>query len=223
MFFQHSEDQGYVYSHRAIIPKKPDILESMQISEEKLQILVKKYSSKFKTFGEVWDFLQTHPDFVEKITREIDEAILLFNTYRRGKKIFQEEIPLYSSSHLKEILDDDLPSVEKMIAFIQNSQEAELLEKIIDTVSAFAFIDTLRPIEHCAAALLLGAYRSAMLVIHPYLRENNAQVASALEEMLALMAIHGQKTTIFKAVRHWYDNYAEEGFSKELSEAVQNL
>ena len=74
-----------------------------------------------------------------------------------------------------------------------------------------------------AAAVTIASYRTWMLTIHPEWKENNAQVASALEEMLAREALNGNVTNIFKATKHWIMDWKEEGMSQKLAERLISL
>lgn len=188
-----------------------------------LKPFVTKYFNDFTSSVEVWDYMQDHPMFLQETAKEIDEAVEMFNTYRKSKDNQIHNIPLQSSSYLKAILREDLPTTEKVIQMIYASGDKEMVEKIMKDISGFDFIDTLKPVEHCVAALLLGSYRCGVRILYPYIAEKNAQVASSLEEMIGLMALEKRKTKLFDALRHWYKDYEAEGFSREFSEAVQKL
>lgn len=194
----------------------------MNISGTHFDNIIQRYFSDRPDILEVWQFIRSNPNFTAEILKNIDEAITLFNAYKHENSIDPNNIPLRSAVYLKEILQEDLPSVEMLVMLIKD-QDQKVIQTMIDYIKDFGFIKTLRPMENCAGTLLLGSYRCAMRAIYPYIKGKNGQVSSSLEEMVALMAIHGQGTKLFDAVRYWYKDYEEEGFTKELSEAVSKL
>lgn len=171
----------------------------------------------------VWDFLQENPSFVIEIKEDIDKSIQLFNQYRNSNN-FRNEHLLKSSSYLKQIIIDDLPHIDNIIQKIKTPPDnLHLMNNILNIMNRFEFIEKLEPMEKCAGTLLIGAYRSAILAIYPYIKQKNGQVASSLEEMTALMAIDDHKTKLFECIKDWFDDYEEEGFTKELSVLVKNI
>lgn len=169
---------------------------------------------------EIWQYINNNFGFTIQIGKDIDKSIILFNKYKNGKKLKNEKL-LKSSLFLKKVIKNDLPSIDALITQILNDNNKEaLIDNILKEINNFTFIETMSPIESSAGTLLLGSYRSAILINYPYLKINNVQIASSLEEMIALIYLNGERTKLFDCVKSWYINYEEEGFTKELSEAV---
>lgn len=182
-----------------------------------------QYFHKRPKVIEVWQYIQNNPDFTIQIGQNINKSVSLFNTYRK-KAHFKNEELLKSSVFLKRIIKHDLPSINNLFGQIKGrSSDISLIENILKEIDHFDFIETFTPIRTCAGTLLLGSYRSAVLVLNPYLKTEKAQVASSLEEMIALIRLNGEKTMLFDCVKSWYIDYEEEGFTKELSVEIQNL
>lgn len=188
----------------------------------KMEPYIKDYFFDRLDILEVWNFIKSNPAFTLQILNDIDKAIMLFNLYRDNKIIEKQNIPLPSSHDLRKILKQDLPYVEILIENLKEEKEKTIV-KTVSYIKEFEFIKTLRPIENCAGTLLLGCYRCYIRAIFPYVVSKGGQVASSLEEMVAIMALNGEKTKLFHTVRSWYEDYQEEGFSRELSDAVKAL
>jgi hypothetical protein len=201
-------------------PTKHSVVKLIKTTVEVLNPFIKDYPR----LHPAWDYLLAHPEFATQIGDEIDAAVILFNSYRIDSEEVFFDIPLKSSVHLKGLIHDDLPAAPLLIKVIlSHEQRDEVLRNIMERVNAFEFIETMQPISTCAAALLLGSYRSAILELFPYIEMGDGQVASALEEMIATMAIKGKKTLLFEVCKEWYADYTNEGFTQELSEAVERI
>lgn len=92
-----------------------------------------------------------------------------------------------------------------------------------DKFAQFEFIDDMEPVSKLAAAGLVAAYRTYLLTTKPELEKRNVQVASTVEEMLAVIAIRGKVTALFRAIKPWIEDYKNEGFDRSLAEAVSDL
>lgn len=179
--------------------------------------LVTHFFQKRPKVLKIWKYIQNNPEFTFQIGQDVDKSVALFNIYRINN-VFNNQELLKSSVYLKQIIKKNLPTVNELFDQILNNPNNKLLiENILKEINNFDFIETLKPISACAGTLLLGSYRSAILVLYPYLKKKNVQIASSLEEMIALMDIKGEKTKLFGCLKSWYVNYKEEGFTKELS------
>jgi len=159
--------------------------------------------------------LKKNPELITLLLRELDASIDKLNRYIKTNKNKYKQI-LINSEYLRLIIpkDKSLPTVDKMIEDIRNAK------LIFKEVNRFNFINKLKSEMQIIKALILGIYRTYILIKYPYLREKNAQIASSLEEMLALMALQGINTNLFQATKHWILEYKKEGFSKDLAKRI---
>ncbi|MBI1811770.1 MAG: hypothetical protein HYR78_07570, partial [Nitrospirae bacterium] len=157
----------------------------------------------------------------------LDQAIYLFHRYVQEKPTGKlHGIPCTNADYLKHSLRGRrLPTVRDIMEDMKpdTPETRQRVDRLLKAINDFAFIDTMKPIENLAAALIVASYRTYVLQTFPDIKEQNAQVASALEEMLALMALNGQKTKLFEATKHWIADYQSEGFSPKLANAIQKL
>ena len=166
---------------------------------------------KRKHVKELMSFYQNNPDKIQHWLKELDEAIELFNS--------KENLPSYfiNAIYLKKILKIFLPSVKEVV------KENQYLRSTLEAMDNFEFFDDDWEIEKLAAACIIAFYRTFMLVSQPYLKENKVQVASAIEESLAFMALRGKRTELFQAIKFWIEDWQKEGFSELLAEKVKSL
>jgi hypothetical protein len=178
--------------------------------------LVRRY---FKNRGLVVaaaEYLQNNKDIFEKLLGELDAAIELYNKYRSGEDVgVPEGVKIKNAQFTKENWDEDLPRTGEV--------KVEQLEKVCEKFLRFEFIDTMKPVEKLARAGIVATYRTCLLVARPTLVEKNVQVASTIEEMLAVMALNGNKTELFEATKLWIEDYEGQGFDLSLAQAVKAL
>ena len=116
--------------------------------------------------------------------REIDLAVSKYNFYT-GNKI------LINTNFLKNVINvNSLPSTIEII----NNFETEKLNDFWQLFNKFEFIDETWEPSKMAAAIVIASYRTWMLVNHPDWKTRGAQIASTLEELLAIEAINGNST-----------------------------
>ena len=163
---------------------------------------------KRKHIKELIGFYQNNPAKVKLWLIELDEAIRLFN----GQSAF----PAYyiNAVYLKKIYKFPLPDTNEVIT------GEKFFQATLEEMNSFEFFDDGWEIEKLAAACVVAFYRTFMLASQPDLKENKAQVASAIEEMLALMALEGKKTELFQAIKFWIEDWQKEGFSQELASKI---
>ncbi len=157
------------------------------------------------------NYLKFHPDYLSQLLSEIDLAVQKYNQF--------DSDPLFINSTYLKTITNVLPVIED----IRANFDSKYLEKFWVLMNKFTFIDEIWKPSDMAAAVTIASYRTWMLTIHPEWKENNAQVASALEEMLAREALNGNVTNIFKATKHWIMDWKEEGMSQKLAERLISL
>ena len=187
--------------------------------------LFRKNLSDYPKIVEVCKYFLFHPDLLHEYITTIDKAIFTYHHFQRPTNDKEE---LYTNAvYLKElnpmfILPDScdvfedifvLPNKER---FINNFFEDF---RKMDNTNFFQTTETVA----LSGTLFIGAYRTYLRVRNPWIIKENVQVASIIEEMLALMALNGEKTTLFSTIKFWMMMHQEEGFSEGLASKVTNL
>ncbi|MBI5151652.1 MAG: hypothetical protein HZA34_03705 [Candidatus Pacebacteria bacterium] len=148
---------------------------------------------------------------------ELQSAINLFNQYSSDHTLTPFSPYLKNANHLSEILNGKkLPSINELSSF-----DADSTEKILALFDKFQFIKNMQDPVQLAIAIVPAFYRTALLAMQPYLLEQHAQVASAMEEMFGILALEGKETKIFHAVKHWIVQHKEENFDPRFAEKIQ--
>ncbi len=121
--------------------------------------------------------------------------------------------------------DTSLPELGEVYDQVTNvsPQSLNIINSIFYEMQQFEFVKTMSSPQQLSAALFVAFYRIYVLVTRPHLRAKNVQIASTLEEMLAVLAINHLPTNLFFATRPWVLDYETEGFSQFLAELIKNL
>lgn len=182
---------------------------SVMLSPTEFLKLVNEILGKKKHVQELIVYYQTHPEKVKPWFNELDYAINEFNHQGKFDSIF------VNANYLKTVFDKKLPTVKQLI------DQPEFFKPTLVAMNQFKFFDDDWVLDKLARASLIAFYRTFLLISQPYLKDRKAQVASAIEEMLALMALKGEKTELFSAIKFWIENWQEEGFSKALASQIK--
>lgn len=160
----------------------------------------------------------------EELFMELDEAVEMFNKYMEGKLVFDfDQTILINANTLKTILAGKMELPLAQTVFEDLLSDGKLQTAFIDEFRKFEFLVEISNTARLLACILVASYRTYMLVKYPYLKAKKAQVASALEEMFAIMTLSGKEKRMFRSTKHWIMDWKTEGFSEELSEKVANL
>lgn len=160
---------------------------------------------------ELVSYYQNNPGKIKLWLQELDQAIVLFNRQAKFS-------PLYINAiYLKSVLTNPLQSVDQVI------QQTDLFRPTLEAMNNFEFFDDKWEIESLAAACIIAFYRTFVLTTQPDLKVKKVQVASVIEEMLAMMALNGKKTELFQAIKFWLEDWENEGFSQQLAIKVKSL
>lgn len=191
-------------------------------------ILAQTRLSKHSAISSVIDYYNNNPQMLQQFLNELDQAIYLFHRYIQKKSTDNlPNVPCINADYLKlSLRGRHLPSVRDIMTEMKTdtrNKTRQRVDEVLKNLNDFAFIDTMNPVDKLAAALIVASYRTYILIVFPDLKDNHAQVASATEEMLALMALNGQKTKLLEATKHWIIDYNNEGFSPKLANAIQKL
>lgn len=168
-------------------------------------------------------FLKKNPQVISKYLAELDNAITLFNKIRKQNLNAKYDFVMLNHARKLSVYlgERELPSVKEIIKL---SRKGNFKQKdFVRLINQFSFLDTMEPPSKLAAAFSVLLYRSALLVVWEDLQKAGAMIGSTLEEMACLMAISGNRTKIFDAVKDWIVDTKEEGFSKELANKIRNL
>ena len=184
---------------------------------KELLCLFQKYLGKKGIVGEATELGKENNEAFEILMAELNSSIKLFN---RLKNEQSDDInqSLKNTKYLSTILKtQDLPPLEQAINETVDSIS------IFDELAKFEFLRKMKSRNQLLGALMLAFYRTYILVKYPCLRENKAQVASTIEEMLSLLALRGFKTNLLAASKHWILDWKGEGFDKRLAIKIKNL
>ena len=164
-----------------------------------------------KGIADAINYLKSNPNYLKQLFSEVELAVDKYNQFKFNPM-------LINAVHLKTITDT-LPGA----LGIKKIFDSKYLDNFWDLMNEFSFIDEIWKPSDMAAAVTIASYRTWMLTIHPEWKEKKAQVASALEEMLAIEALNGNVTNIFRATKHWLLDWRGEGVSQELAERIENI
>jgi hypothetical protein len=164
------------------------------------------------------EMLERKPHAIDIYANQLEEAITLFN-----KHLHDNSLPNFciNARFTQKVLKETkLPTfAESMNDLINSSWQVEFLEEL----NKFEFIDNLDDLTCLLGRLLVASYRTYLLIKHPYLRDQNVQLASTIEEMVCLITLDGNVTNLFYAIKHWIVDYEKEGFSKELAKRIEGV
>ena len=151
----------------------------------------------------------------EAIVQELNLLIDMFNA--------TEYFPLgKNATYLKSILKEQLPDYYQVLEILKDNQKT--CEKVIIEFNESKYLDEvwkLKDLGYLYINFLILIYRTTLLNHFNYLRGEQAQLSSSLEEMSALKALEGEKTKVFEATRHWINAWKEEDFSEQLFYALK--
>lgn len=166
--------------------------------------------------------IENNLEIMEGLLAELGDALNLFNEiYGTNPELFNK-FHLKNAYHLSQLIGTSgLPSVSEFLFHLQTREDLKGL--VLEEFNKFEFLDEITDERQLIGCSLVGFYRTFYLQFYPEFREKSAQIASTIEEMLAQMAIQGNKTSLFYAVKHWILDYKVEDFSEKLAEAVKQI
>jgi hypothetical protein len=180
--------------------------------------LLQQYLSTHKEVAKTIEKIRENPEILEVLLAELNAAISEFNRLKNENLI-------KNTQKLMGILEsDNLPETAIVFTDILKGKNAEKrLKKLFAEMNRFKFLDDKTSEINLLGRILIALYRTYLLQNMSELRKKGAQVASSLEEMLALMALAGFDTHLFTATKHWILDWRKEGFSKELAEKLKRI
>lgn len=200
---------------------------AMSILHDHYIRFVDRYLGARENMANPLAYLRSTPEMIDVHIGELNAAI---NRFRRLKNTGVTEYPdlLVNTEYLIDNLDtEDLPPwqevANELISSTPESPSANVHLVFEELRTSFEFIDIEDSSMKLLGTLFMALYRTYVLVTRPSLRAKRVQIASSLEEMLALLAIDGCHTQLFEAVKHWILDFENEGFSRELAHKVADL
>jgi hypothetical protein len=183
---------------------------------------IKEYLGNINNIEKMLCYLLYFPEVIGIYQAELISALSLFSRYKRNEFRYPQVDELcINAKYLSNLLSiNDLPSLYTIQKQFRLKKKSFALREVGDKLNDFDFIRTMQEPSQLSAALFLGFYRTYSLVTMPNLKIMGAQVASSLEEMLAILAIEGCPTQLFLATHHWILDYKSEGFSEILAERL---
>lgn len=183
---------------------------------------IQEYLGDKSNINKMSQYLLNFPEVIEIYQAELATALSLFSRYKKNEFRYPQIDELcINTKYLSSLLSEyELPSWYTIQVQLQLNEKSLELREAGNALRDFDFITTIQEPSRLSGALFLGFYRTYVLVVIPILKIMNAQVASSLEEMLAILAIEGCPTQLFLASRHWILDYQSEGFSELLAKKV---
>jgi len=166
----------------------------------------------------IMEKVRQNPEILAVFLGELEAAIYKFNRLKN-------ESLVKNADKLMGIMGtDDLPACAEVLKdlFLRNKSKKKQVQ-LFEEINKFKFLDDKSSELYFLERILVALYRTYLLQNISGLRGKGAQIASALEEMLAVMALNGFQTHLFRATRHWITDWKTEGFSKELAQRISKL
>jgi len=188
---------------------------------------LERYLGSRKNMLSPLTYLRDTPELIDVHAGELNAALGRFQRFRTADVAENRGLLLNSEFLAENMGDEDLPLWQEVARELTSStaeDHSTRLELVfLEVSSSFEFIDWMTSSLQLLGTLFIGFYRTYTLVTIPSLRSKGVQVASTLEEMLALLAFSGCHTQLFEAVKPWILDFRNEGFSEELARRVAAL
>jgi len=172
-------------------------------------------------------YLRDTPEIIDIHIGELNAAVNRFERFRRVDGIQYPGLLLNAEHLARNLESEDLPLWQEVAhELVTNTPEhppPDLHFTFEELRTSFEFIDQETSLLRLLGTLFMAFYRTYTLVTRPSLRSKGVQIASTLEEMLALLALDDCYTQLFEAVKHWILDFENEGFSEELARKVAAL
>lgn len=204
-------------------------------AHEPLMTFARRYISERANVAQALHELEQHPEILDRVVREVDQAINRFNQILQGGISQEDEELLVNTREVMEVLRGRLPEVsqvEKEGGFGDIRQGVTVFKQVSELMRRgeaqepeprWSFHQQIPQADRLAAALILEGYGKYSEVRFPDTRklsQGGFTVMLALEEIIALDHIRsGQFPFLFDVVREWYE--PSEGFSSQLVQFVK--
>lgn len=188
--------------------------------------LINEHLGENENIQQMLRYLTKYPEIYDIYCAELESALSLFSKLQCNPHEFPGESDiLINARYLQQILNGDkLLSRTELEGDIKKwRDEKKLWELIFSELSGFEFVNQEIEPNIFSGEFFVAFYRTCTLIKYPYIREKNGQVASSVEEMLAVFAIAGCQTQLYLSTRHWLLDYQNEGFSPLLSKRLEDI
>lgn len=188
--------------------------------------MIGEHLSKNENIRRMLLLFARYPEVYDIYCTELDSALSLFSKFQFYPNRFSGDPQLLiNANYLRQVLDgrklNSMTDLENSICKWEENRK--LWHLIFFELSEFDFLHYDYDVNKFSGAFFVAFYRTYVLNTCPDIREKNGQVASSVEEMLAILAIAGCKTQLFFATRHWLLDYEGEGFSPQLSKKILEI
>jgi hypothetical protein len=194
---------------------------------EILKVINFRLLSAIKTRGAVRDtviIVHNTPEILTAIGGEVECLILLFNRIKYADKALGNDWNLLiNADKTRRILreNEEVPLFfETCLEIFQGGKKGNI-NLLRAEIVKFGFFDKIENPFQLLYVFQIAIYRTWILIKNERLKKHGAQIASTIEEMAAILTLEGMETNIFYAVRHWIFDCEKEGFSKGLSERLE--
>lgn len=188
--------------------------------------LVNEHMGANKNVRQMLNYLSKFPEVYCIYCAELDSALSLFSKYQHFTNEFPGDVNiLVNAQMLQKILNGKnlLTRSELEYAISNWRGEIKLWHSIFSELTDFDFVNQDNSIDKFSGAFFIALYRTFVLNKYPIIRKEKGQVASSLEEMLAILALAGCQTQLYLSTRHWLLDYKSEGFSPLLSQQLASI
>ncbi len=188
--------------------------------------IIEQNLSTHESVQTILAYIRTFPEIYSLYCAELNAGLSLFSRFQFLPHEFPEETDLLiNAKHLRSILNArSLPDLETLEHDIElYNRNKQLWKSIFVELSKFDFLNERYSRNRLSGAFFVAFYRTYTLNRFPDIREKGGQVASTVEEMLAILAISGCKTQLFLSTQHWLLDYQNEGFSEALFKRLEGI
>jgi hypothetical protein len=167
--------------------------------------------------------IENAPEILLAIGGEVECLILLFNRIKYADKALGYDWDLIiNADKTRRILreNEELPLFfETCLEIFQGGKKGNI-NLLRAEIEKFGFFDKIENPFQLLYVFQIAIYRTWILIKNARLKRRGVQIASTIEEMVAILALEGIETNIFYAVRHWIFDWEKEGFSYKLAEQL---
>ncbi len=211
----HLDNKFTIFDLECKIPQ--EFVYSMDKYQVILDILQKNLGDH-KRVSVIMEIVRQNPEILVVFLGELEAAIYKFNRMKN------ESLVKNADKLMRIMGTDNLPECSVIVKdLLKGNKSKKKLAQLFEEMNKFKFLDDKTSNSYLLGRILVALYRTYLLQNISGLRGKGAQVASALEEMLAVMALNGFHTHLFQATRHWIIDWKKEGFSRELAEKISRI
>lgn len=187
------------------------------ISNTLIELVSKHLHKKFNT-DKVVKLAEEEPQRINALLDELSQAIATYNELGEKQEATIDPNFFQNTNHLRSIMPGKLPDWRDVLG-----QDEKFFNSVFARIASEKRLQEVWRITEPEALLgnvVVLAYRTGALIRNPDLEGKGAQFSSVIEEMLAVLYLTGEKTSLFDATKHWIKDWREEGFSEQLAQSI---